>query len=91
VSKDIQDTSRQAYTDSLPYRSDLAREIVQAMRQYGPMTCTEISARIGRILDNVKPTVTHLKDEGVVVKTAKRRPTQYGKPSIVWELAKEWR
>jgi len=59
---------------------------VSALKVYGPLTCTELAESCGYIIDNVRPAVTHLKDAGIVRRTDQRRKTQYGRPSIVWEL-----
>jgi predicted ArsR family transcriptional regulator len=85
--KAVQQTSLLAYFDALESRHLLARRLLQSLYNDGPQTCTELARRIETIIDNVRPTITDLKDHGLVIATDERRPTQYGRPSIVWALA----
>jgi len=83
--KYVQPTSIDALAAAEDSASAVEATILIALRG-GDMTCTELAAAIGIIIDTVRPAVTHLKDQGLVERTDKRRPTRFGKPSIVWTL-----
>jgi len=85
MTKRVAQTSMFAYFEALPSLPEREQLVLEILRERGPMTCTELAAASGVILDNVRPTVTHLKDRNLVGKTKDRRPTRYGKPSIVWQ------
>ena len=78
-----------SFEAALPKMQQIQIDILAALRAPSVgdgLTCTELAARTGHIIDNVRPAVTGLTKQGLVCETATRRPTQYGRPSIVWAL-----
>jgi predicted ArsR family transcriptional regulator len=85
--KRVQSTSLDALDAAQDSSSAVEAAIMFSLRG-GDMTCTELARNTGIVIDTVRPAVTHLKDVGLVEATDGRRPTRFGKPSIVWALAR---
>ena len=84
------DTSQQAFETIKPHITPLEQKVLDALKQHGPLTNTEIAEKSGARYSSIQPRSGALakKDRGPqVYDTGRRRPhPETGNPEIVWAL-----
>lgn len=78
--------TRAAAFDDAKKRSRYVRERIIGDLHNAARTADEIAENIKESILTVRPAVTRLGQEGVLVKTALRRPNKSGKKAVVWML-----
>lgn len=76
--------TRKAALDDANKRKKYVRARVLGALSNAALTADEIAEQINESILSVRPEVTKLGKEGVLVKTALRRPNKSGKKAIVW-------
>ncbi|MFN7174201.1 MAG: hypothetical protein ACK4MT_05760 [Thermaurantiacus tibetensis] len=82
-----QATSAEAATSMRDQAGRLRGAVLAALRRHGPLTADEIAGALGETVLSVRPRVSELAVEGLVVKTSQRRRNDSGRTAIVWRLA----
>lgn len=77
------DTRKAAFDDAKLRRRELKARCLSAL-QGAALTADEIAAQIGEDVLSVRPRITELLRDGLVVKTVLRRANKSGKKAIVW-------
>ena len=83
-----QETRREAYYESMETAPTRKKEVLSALKQYGPMTSEEIMERLGYTNPNsVRPRLSELKESGLIEACGKKL-SRCGKIHIaVWQVA----
>lgn len=81
------DTSRAAAESMYGAIESILRRLLDAFRDRGPMTRTEISAIVGLTDYQASKRISDLKNAGAIVDAGERRPGPSGRAQIVWRLA----
>jgi predicted ArsR family transcriptional regulator len=82
------DTSRAAARSMVGSVDSLLQRIVQAFRDRGPMTRTEVAAIVGLSDYQASKRISDLKNVAAIVDTGERRPGPSGRAQIVWRVSR---
>lgn len=77
------DTRAAALNDAKTRNRYVRTRVINALSN-AALTADEIAEQINENILTVRPAVTKLFKEGVLIKTALRRPNKSGKQAIVW-------
>jgi predicted ArsR family transcriptional regulator len=80
------DTSQLAAERTAPRASDLRNLVLKTLREDGPGTVHEITARLGLTVPSVQPRFSELKRMGFVVDTGSRRRNASGHSAAVFRI-----
>lgn len=79
-------TSRDAAASMATTAPRLRSKVKRAFGD-GPATADEIAGRLACSILSIRPRVTELARQGVIVDTGERRPNDSGRKAKVWRLA----
>lgn len=80
------DTSKQAATAIAPIAATVRDLVADCYLFYGPMTADEVAERLGLSILTVRPRVTELVKQGIIVDTGARRRNASGHTAKVYKL-----
>lgn len=84
----IQPTSRSAYYEIQPTLGNRQHVVLDCIREYGPITNTEISVKLKIPINAITPRTKELRKLGLVSSSGKRTCNVTGKTCLVWEAVK---
>jgi predicted transcriptional regulator len=84
--KEIGGASQEAAHAMLGTAHMIREEVFEAFRDVGPMTADEVATLLNRSVLSVRPRVSELFADALIVKTLERRPNASGMSATVWAV-----
>lgn len=79
------DTSHEAARQIEPKAATLRAEVLDVLKRHPRgLDCDEVAEKLGRYFGSVRPRITELKNDGLIVDSGRRSESRWGKKVIVW-------
>jgi len=81
------DTQRAAFHAITRKAPTLRDRCIDMLRTFGPLTADEVAEKLGKNVLSIRPRITELANDLIIIDTPDRRENGSGKQAIVWSMA----